>query len=53
MNWEVEIKRGYESDGSAYYDLYINGKLRYCTDVFMNAVERAEEIRAEFDTQNA
>ena len=53
MNFEVEIKRGADSSGSHYYDLYINGKLRFCTEVFADAVKRAEEIREEAHKSNS
>lgn len=53
MNFEVEIKRGADSSGSHYYDLYINGKLRFCTEVFMDAVKRAEQIREEVRAANS
>jgi hypothetical protein len=53
MNFEVEIKRVSDSCGSQYYDLYINGKLRFCTEVFMDAVKRSEEIREEIHNANS
>ena len=45
MNWEVEIKRVADSGGEEYFDLYINGKLRYCAGSFEDAMVRENVLR--------
>ena len=45
MNWEIEIKRAADSSGEVYYDLYINGKLRYCGATFEDCMVREKVLR--------
>ena len=53
MKWDVEIRSHADSSGEEYFDLYINGKLRFCTQVFEEAVKRERVIYKEYCDANA